>query len=377
MTSWAATERLTITNTHFDKPHDKLTTYTSPTNRPRQLDYILVSKQLWRQARDAYSSRLHDLGSDHHAVWIHLTLADRPKGKRPRTNPPAKHPSIPWPPHNSNDFRRDLDLQLHDLTCTTNLNDRCLQLNTAIANAAEQNATGTNERNQHSPQAAARSDEKLQRLLQQRRQLPNNSPQRKQISWAITKQLQLLKRADQEARIDKLIQEGQGLKHISGAKSDRHRTMITSMTTSSGDTVTKRQSIADVFADFYADLYRRRPPDGDNHAADHRPTNNEAVQAFTSSELDAHSNNSALDDAQTHRALKPKCSKTAAAHYAGTYCACTTTSYNQTRHHQRIGKSQQSLSFTKAVIQNSPATSAPSPSYHYYTSFSHDYFTTD
>ena len=51
--------------------------------------------------------------------------------------------------------------------------------------------------------------------------------------------------------------------------------------------MTKRQSIADVFADFYADLYRRRPPDGDNHAADHRPTNNEAVQAFTSSELDA------------------------------------------------------------------------------------------
>ena len=208
LASWAATERLTITNTHFDKPHDKLTTYTSPTNRPRQLDYILVSKQLWRQTRDAYSSRLPDLGSDHHAVWIHLTLADQPKGKRPRTNPPAKHPSIPWPPHNSNDFRRDLDLQLHDLTCTTNLNDRCLQLNTAISNAAEQNATGTNERNQHSPQAAARSDDKLQRLLQQRRQLPNNSPQRKQNSWTITKQLQLLKREDQEARTDKLIQEG-------------------------------------------------------------------------------------------------------------------------------------------------------------------------
>ena len=53
LTSWAATERLTITNTHFDKPHDRLTTYTTPTNRPRQLDYILVSKQLWRQTRDA------------------------------------------------------------------------------------------------------------------------------------------------------------------------------------------------------------------------------------------------------------------------------------------------------------------------------------
>ena len=58
------------------------------------------------------------------------------------------------------------------------------------------------------------------------------------------------------------------------------------MTTSTDETTTDRQSIADVFATFYEDLYRRRPPDDtvvDNTKINHN--NHDAIQPFSMSEV--------------------------------------------------------------------------------------------
>lgn len=65
LTSWAASQNLIITNTHFDKPQSDIITYYSPTQQPPQLDYILTDKPLWKHTRDAHSTQIPNLGSDH------------------------------------------------------------------------------------------------------------------------------------------------------------------------------------------------------------------------------------------------------------------------------------------------------------------------
>lgn len=55
------------------------------------------------------------------------------------------------------------------------------------------------------------------------------------------------------------------------------------MATSTNETTTNRQSIADVFATFYEELYRRRPPDDavvDNTKINHS-NSHDAIQPFS------------------------------------------------------------------------------------------------
>ena len=47
LTSWAAKHHFIVTNTYYDKPQDNIATNHSPSQQPRQIDYILVNKNLW------------------------------------------------------------------------------------------------------------------------------------------------------------------------------------------------------------------------------------------------------------------------------------------------------------------------------------------
>eukprot|EP00973_Karenia_brevis_P025527 3522676-Karenia_brevis.AAC.1 len=91
--------------------------------------------------------------------------------------------------------------------------------------------------------------ERLATLIRQRQQLPQRSTaERKTISKEIQKEMKAIKRLERRTKIDNIIRQFQGLKQISGIKSRRDKTLITSMTTKDGDTATDRQSIADIFA---------------------------------------------------------------------------------------------------------------------------------
>jgi len=132
----------------------------------------------------------------------------------------------------------------------------------------------------------------LDRLLLERRQLPNRSNARAAISKRIKKELRRLKSLQQEQRIEKILEDYRRLNHISSIKSNRHKTLIAQMTTSTGQKVNDRQGIADVFADFYEKLYAQRqttstattyitPPHNSNeHCCD------EPIPPFTQKELD-------------------------------------------------------------------------------------------
>ena len=76
--------------------------------------------------------------------------------------------------------------------------------------------------------------------------------------------MKLVRRIEQTAKIEQILAKFKDLKQISGIKNHKHKEMIPAMRTANGNTETGRQSIADVFADFYAELYATRKTT-DNH----------------------------------------------------------------------------------------------------------------
>ena len=72
--SWTTQQQLTLINTFFSKPMEKRTTHTGTSGRPRQIDFILVNKQLRLKITDAGSVDKPDLGSDHRAVKVQAKI---------------------------------------------------------------------------------------------------------------------------------------------------------------------------------------------------------------------------------------------------------------------------------------------------------------
>eukprot|EP00973_Karenia_brevis_P051076 7092683-Karenia_brevis.AAC.1 len=68
LAGWADIQKFRLANTFFKKHSQNIATYTNPSGRVYQLDYILVNSRLARYLKDAYASNCVDLGSDHKAV---------------------------------------------------------------------------------------------------------------------------------------------------------------------------------------------------------------------------------------------------------------------------------------------------------------------
>eukprot|EP00973_Karenia_brevis_P081954 11362305-Karenia_brevis.AAC.1 len=82
MKHWVVIHGMVITNTFFEKSAQHTTTYVSPDKVHKQLDYIVVSKRLWPYVRDAQSTNLIDLGSDHKAVKTIFNLNSKHKSAK-------------------------------------------------------------------------------------------------------------------------------------------------------------------------------------------------------------------------------------------------------------------------------------------------------
>ena len=281
LTSWAASQHLILTNTYFEKQQADIITYYSPSRQARQIDYILTDKPLWQRTRDAHSCQCPDLGSDHNAVRLRLDLSTKTPKPRKRPSATTKQ-TTQWPPHDYKQFRSCIDDELNNCTIT-NPNDHYSQITAAISRAAQRSTT-TPERHHNMHQ----HDDTLQQLIDDRRQLPPASPQRRAISLAIRKQLRRTRRQQQEDKIEQIIQNHRGLRHIADIKRHHAQSLIPSMTTSTNTTTTDRQSIADVFATFYEELYRRRPQESDANTITNTIDNNahDDIPPFSLQEID-------------------------------------------------------------------------------------------
>ena len=91
---------------------------------------------------------------------------------------------------------------------------------------------------------------------------------------------------ERHAKLENIMKDMKGLKNISEVKTRKKQKMITSATDTEGHTHTDRQSIADIFADFYAELYSSKFPRTSLQQA-HTHENLSPIQPFTNNEVSA------------------------------------------------------------------------------------------
>ena len=78
------------------------------------------------------------------------------------------------------------------------------------------------------------------------------------VCKAIQKQLKIIGRERRRSLIEAALASKHGLKSIAELGSRRRRNLTASVKNTFGETIYDRQAIANVFADFYSDLYRCR-----------------------------------------------------------------------------------------------------------------------
>ena len=98
---------------------------------------------------------------------------------------------------------------------------------------------------------------------------------------------------ERRTQINTIIQQFQGLKHVSGITSRKHKDMIASMLDRTGQAVTDRQGIADIFATFYEQLYAKRTPPNTppNHEEGNHDDNNHETSETTTTPTNNSNNN--------------------------------------------------------------------------------------
>ena len=77
MTQWLLENRLVALNTVYKKIPQKQVTYRSPKNVEKQLDYILLDKKHQSWSRDAESTDILHMGSDHRCVMARFEIPKR------------------------------------------------------------------------------------------------------------------------------------------------------------------------------------------------------------------------------------------------------------------------------------------------------------
>lgn len=270
---WSTLENLIITNTFFAKHAESKITHTGPNGNTRQIDFILVDKRLKVNMRDSCSIRCLDMGSDHRAVLLRMCFQCKTHAKKKT----AKiHSQVNWKEVDTKRYLENASHILDDLVLQNGLEERCHQIEQALLEAG----TLSREVREYDHGHVETDRSHLRQLTQQRRTLPHTSRARKELSKQIQKEITAVKRIERRSKIEKILNDFQSLKSISGIKSSKKKTYMTSMLDKNGEEQTERQHIADIFADFYEELYKSVETSGGTFTDD-----GSRIPSFTSEEV--------------------------------------------------------------------------------------------
>ena len=262
-------KNLTIANTLYPKHEKNITTYKGPNSRPRQIDFILVGQKTKRLLKDAGSVDEVNMGSDHKAVKVRMEITTRrsKKSQRKRNKPVA------WTDVNGEMFRTKTEALLRENQLSENLQTRCEQVEQILLKATRM----ASERN---AEETAEMDATLRYLIETRRPMPSDSAERTNLSKEIQKHVRRMKREKRHRQIAATLEAFKGLKRIPEMKSQVRKRYINQMKDKHGDLCTERTSIANIFADFYEQLYSST-----NAAQQIEETGTSLIPAFTRQEL--------------------------------------------------------------------------------------------
>ena len=243
---WCELHDVSIANTLYPKRREHIVTYVGPNKHERQIDYALVSRHTRRIVRNAGSTEMVDLGSDHRSVEVVLELSGRRakprKGKRPKM--------AVWKNVKIDEYRTKTNELAGSLDVCGDAQARCEQIEKLLFEATVSSAETEERPDRHGHQ----SDE-LRELLKRRRSLDIGNVEKTVISKQIQKHIRKLRRERQHEKISETLAEFRDLKRIPRIKTVQRKKLIVQMRDKHGGLQTDRKAIADIFADFYEELY--------------------------------------------------------------------------------------------------------------------------
>ena len=127
---------------------------------------------------------------------------------------------------------------------------RCEQVERILLDAASSSAATTS---RHPKQTAG--DEVTRELIERRRTMKTGTFEKTEISKLIQKRVRRVKREIQHEKVAQTLHEFRDLKRIPRIKTVKKRKLIVQMVDRDGNRQTDRKAIADIFAEFYKELY--------------------------------------------------------------------------------------------------------------------------
>ena len=246
---WCELHDVSITNTLYPKRREDIVTYVGPNKRERQIDYVLVSRHTRKLLRNAGSTGMMDLGSDHRAVEVALEFSRRKvkhrKGKRSRM--------VAWKSVKTDEYRTKTDELIGSLDACEDAQTRCEQIEKILLEAAVSAAE-----NEEIQDRDGTENDALRELLELRRSLATGTLEKTEISKRIQKYTRRLRRERQHEKISETLAEFRDLKRIPRIKTVQRKKLIVQMRDKNGGLQTDRKTVADIFADFYEELYASR-----------------------------------------------------------------------------------------------------------------------
>ena len=250
---WATANRFMISNTFFSKRPAARVTHVGSNSSQRQIDYILLDWPLRLRLRDAASSPLLNLGSDHRAVRVRLTC--RGSTTKVQRTPTTGEP-FSWKRVDIADYQKyaqgELALSMPD---SDDISTKIESIESILTSSAKKACR---------PRETCpdpQGPNLIRDLIMQRRLLGHgHDEERKAVSKSIRKHIKAVRAANSDTRINEILTSASGLDKISQAKTCKRKVLATHMKDHKGREHYERQSIADIFADFYGRLYASRNP---------------------------------------------------------------------------------------------------------------------
>ena len=247
---WVEVQDMVIANTVFDKTEQHRGTFLGPDKIIKQLDYFLISRQLRGQLLDSQSTNAVDLGSDHRAIKMVISTSSRSRQRKKRKKTTDQR-SLDYDPETMKMF---VVQKLDGILLDARIDQRIEQIEAVIIEAAE----ASRRSGAHIAEVETEHQLRLARLIAERKLVPAcNSGRRCELSKEIKREIGRIHRQAARKKVGQILEKFTGLKQIAGVKSRRRRTYITDVQDNDGKVHTDRQTIADVFADFYASLYSK------------------------------------------------------------------------------------------------------------------------
>ena len=167
-----------------------------------------------------------------------------------------------WEPSDDSDYRKSVEAKITDAEqnlefLTRSLEERCLKIEDILVQAGGQAQPSTVG---NLDESEADANKRIHSLITARRQARTRGDKVSEIRLAklVQKEIRAITDARKRGKIEKILREFKGLKQIAGIKAGGRRNFIGSVLDSEGVRQTDRQDVADVFADFYAELYACR-----------------------------------------------------------------------------------------------------------------------